>query len=99
MFTWKFADQILKVLFDKEPPGFFVEAGALDGEYLSNTLGLEKEKGWTGLLIEPDSVSYMALQAKNRKAWSINCCLGTAPFPEKMNFVINDFTPEVIIFK
>jgi len=32
--------------------GFFVECGAHDGEYLSNTLFFELERNWTGLLIE-----------------------------------------------
>ena len=48
------------------PTGFFVEAGALDGEYLSNTLALEK-RGWTGMLVEPDSNNYQLLLKKHRK--------------------------------
>jgi FkbM family methyltransferase len=34
--------------------GFFVEFGAGDGVHFSNTYWLEHDKGWTGLLIEPD---------------------------------------------
>lgn len=55
--------------------GFFVEAGALDGQMLSNSLWLEQEMGWTGLLVEPNPVSYSRLVAKHRKAWTSNTCL------------------------
>ena len=34
-------------------PGFFVEAGANDGVQQSNTLLLERTRGWRGLLVEP----------------------------------------------
>lgn len=38
---------IIKVLFSEYSGGFFVEAGALDGEYMSHTLELEQQHGWT----------------------------------------------------
>lgn len=34
--------------------GFFVEMGAVDGVKKSNTLILEQDYGWTGILAEPD---------------------------------------------
>lgn len=56
--------------------GSFIEIGACDGVVISNTLLLEKEFGWSGVLVEPDEVWHDALLA-NRKtnilklaAWS-----------------------------
>ncbi|KAK7068046.1 hypothetical protein SK128_001370, partial [Halocaridina rubra] len=75
--------KLIKTIFDDQPPGFFIEAGALDGEYLSNTLYLEREKAWKGLLIEPDSKMFSFLLKKNRRAWSSNCCLAKDLYPKK----------------
>ncbi|XP_047736496.1 uncharacterized protein LOC125177908, partial [Hyalella azteca] len=61
---------------------YFVEAGALDGEYLSNTLRLEREQGWTGLLVEPDMDNYKQLLKTNRKAWTSPTCLALKDYPE-----------------
>lgn len=41
----------LKKLLGNQKSGFFVEAGAYDGERISNSLFFEKEKGWQGLLV------------------------------------------------
>jgi len=56
---------------------FFIEAGAWDGEFISNTLLLEMERGWTGLLVEPNPAGFKALQGKQRKAWTSPACLST----------------------
>ena len=48
---------ILCNLFQRD--GFFVECGAFDGETRSNTLNLERDLGWTGVLIEADPVNLM----------------------------------------
>ncbi|CAL4076388.1 unnamed protein product, partial [Meganyctiphanes norvegica] len=63
--------------------GFFIEAGALDGVYLSNSLKLEQENNWTGLLIEPNPVSYKLLAQKNRKAWTSNTCISSDNFTKE----------------
>ncbi|KAL7629969.1 UNVERIFIED_CONTAM: hypothetical protein RMT77_019911 [Armadillidium vulgare] len=87
--SWSFIHKHLKNLFENEKRrGFFVEAGALDGEFLSNTLWLEKYKGWKGLLIEPDTANFRSLLKKNRKAWTVNVGLSTGPYPEKKIFTV-----------
>ncbi|XP_068219302.1 protein Star-like [Palaemon carinicauda] len=82
--TWGHIHTFLKKVFSDEPPGFFVEAGALDGEYLSNTLWLEQSQGWTGLLVEPDGTNFHHLQNKHRKAWLSNTCLSKDIFPKEV---------------
>ena len=52
-----------------------MECGAFDGERSSNTLYLERQLGWTGLLIEMDPYFYTQILGKNRNVWSINACL------------------------
>lgn len=56
-------------------PGTFVEAGAHDGFTQSNTYGLERHAGWTGLLVEP--VPDLARRAARRRPQSrvVNCAL------------------------
>lgn len=51
--------------------GFLVEAGALDGETFSNSLFFERERNWSGILIEPLPLSYQKILKKNRKMYSI----------------------------
>ena len=38
--------------------GFFLEIGAWDGELISQTAWLEREKGWTGLCVDPFPVHF-----------------------------------------
>lgn len=61
--------------------GFFIECGALDGETRSNSLMLEQEYGWRGLLVEADPLNYEKLSSKHRKAWSVQACLSTKNIP------------------
>lgn len=67
--------------------GFFVEAGAMDGLFMSNTKILE-DLGWQGLLIEP-SKKAANLCKKNRKARVENCALVSKDYEGKT--VMGDF--------
>ncbi|KAK4328384.1 hypothetical protein Pmani_001212 [Petrolisthes manimaculis] len=66
--------------------GVFVECGALDGEIRSNTLVFEKKYGWRGVLIEGDPKNFELVKQKNRKAWTVNACLSTQPYPNTVMF-------------
>lgn len=82
--------EVVKVLFDDTTTGFFVEAGALDGDFLSNTLWLEKYRGWTGLLIEPGSKNFQDMTYKRRKSWLSHSCLSSSIYPKKVNMVATE---------
>jgi len=64
--------KVLPYLQDIEK-GFFVEAGALDGLFMSNTKILE-DLGWNGLLIEPSHNAVLKCK-ENRKATVEECAL------------------------
>src|SRR5690625_4947842 len=70
--------QDLWVLFmlDGKRNGYFVEFGACDGKLLSNTLLLEQDYGWNGILAEPNPVWHEAL-ANNRSCSISKECVYT----------------------
>jgi len=72
--------------FKHKKGGFFIEAGAFDGEYLSNTLYLEKNLSWSGLLIEPNKMAFNSLASRNRKSQLLNACLSLHKYPEEVVF-------------
>ena len=47
-------EKILGLYKNNPQSGFFIEAGAADGEWFSNTLYFERHHNWTGLLVEPN---------------------------------------------
>ena len=55
--------------------GFFIEAGAFDGETFSNTLFFELKKNWTGLLVEPNPDAFEILQMKVSKTNTVQTAL------------------------
>ncbi|XP_071528714.1 uncharacterized protein [Panulirus ornatus] len=79
LLEWHKLQQNLKDLWKDQSPGVFVEVGAVDGEFMSQTLMLEKNLSWTGLLIEPDPRSYSVLQQRRRNAWTSPVCIRLGP--------------------
>lgn len=65
---------------------FFVEAGAYDGEELSNTLYLEIRYNWTGLLVEPNPDYHTSLVGKRRNTWILPHCLSPKKYPVVVDF-------------
>lgn len=90
MVEWK----ILPYLEEIEN-GFFIEAGAHNGLFQSNTKILE-DLGWTGILIEPSPNMYNQCKS-NRKCLVENCAL--VPFNYLDEFVTGNFddTPRASI--
>ena len=80
------ADVVDKYYSGLKYGGFFIEAGAYDGETLSNTLFLEVKRNWTGVLIEPNPDNYKILQSLNRNSSSIETCLSRRREPEVVDF-------------
>jgi len=66
--------------------GFFLEAGAFDGEFNSDSLYFEMNHGWTGLLVEPHPYAVNEIQDRNRNATVIQTCLATEKKPQMVKF-------------
>ena len=79
-------DEIVAKLFNYKRNGFFIEAGAYDGEVYSNTLQLERRYNWTGLLVEPNPDNFVKLLTKNRKSHAIETCLSITDKVEEVSF-------------
>lgn len=78
---------VIDEMFDhKLKEGFFIEAGAFDGELLSNSLRFEILHGWSGLLVEPNPEPFDSLRQKHRKAWLFPHCFSTKTTPEVVEF-------------
>lgn len=68
-----------------------MECGASDGEFLSNTVYLERFVNWTGILIEPEPLSYEHLLQRKRKSWTVPACLSLEPYPTEVSTITVDF--------
>ena len=60
--------------FQSRRDGYFIEVGAYDGIYLSNTYMLEKQFNWNGICIEPLPTIFALLQ-QNRSCSCVNAAV------------------------
>jgi FkbM family methyltransferase len=64
--------------------GFYIEAGAHDGQYESNTINLEKNLGWNGILIEPnEDMIKKCISNRGKNNIIINCALVSSDYPHE----------------
>ena len=77
-------DEILAPILSQIKNGFFVESGAFDGEYLSNTIYYES-LGWQGLLVEPGD-AYFKIATKKRKAWVFHGAISPSKGSMQLHF-------------
>lgn len=66
-------DLFVLMYLDFKVNGYFVEFGATNGVYLSNTWLLEKEFGWTGILAEPATIWHDELKCNRRSIIEKRC--------------------------
>ena len=72
---------LLKDILDKElnlekaSPGTYIEAGAHNGVFQSNTKFLDDQYGWTGLLVEPTPEEYKLCRENRPNNIIENCAL------------------------
>jgi len=66
-------EEELKKYLDYKKSGIYIELGAFDGIFQSNTKWLEDDYGWTGILIEPSPNKYKEC-LNNRKNNIIHNC-------------------------
>jgi FkbM family methyltransferase len=69
---------VAEIVYGGSKGGYFVDIGANDGVWLSNTYVLEKTFGWTGLLVEADERFFTSLR-ENRSAALAPVCLDAKP--------------------
>jgi FkbM family methyltransferase len=78
-------DRKLEALLDYDN-GYFVELGANDGVAQSNTLHMERHRGWRGVLVEPVPHNYLRC-CENRSADNRIFCNACVSFDYRDRFV------------
>ena len=74
-------------IFNDFKGGYFVDVGAHDGVSFNNTLYFEKNKGWSGINVEPMPNVYEKLLANRPDCININCAVSDKD--GQAEFIIN----------
>ncbi|XP_065345532.1 protein Star-like [Cloeon dipterum] len=82
-------------LFKRKTGGIFVEYGAANGHYESNTLFLEMRYNWTGLLIVPNPYNFGLRYRRHRNAWLLPVCISLKKSPMMAKFNLERVSPDV----
>lgn len=84
-------DRFYDMVFQGKGGGYFVEVGAYQGVVCSQTYFLEQERGWKGIVVEPNPRWKEDLDTKR------NCKVVTQPISdkvEKVKFLVHKDKPE-----
>jgi len=73
-------DLYLRRVFGEVTKGFYVDVGAHDGRFVSNTFGLYQD-GWQGICIEPNPVSFATLRRLRPRDICLNVGVGRSATP------------------
>jgi FkbM family methyltransferase len=71
--------------------GFFIEVGAHNGIFQSNTYNLEKKLNWKGFLIEPSFNVYLECIKNRPNSLCFNLALTSQEYYKKKNFLRGNF--------
>jgi len=97
-------DELVDSLLQGRRGLFFVESGGYDGEEHSNSLFFEIQRGWRGMIIEPNPHLYEQILQKNRRCMTINSAIspdsndGVLPFvlAGPLGGLLTSFSPDHI---
>ena len=85
---------LVENIFKEKRNGFFVDVGAHDGVYISNTAVFEKEYSWSGICIEPSQASRVLIGSRpNSKV--VVCCVGEEGFSNEIIKFIEIDLPQI----
>lgn len=68
-----FQDLFVQFILQEKRNGFFIDFGATDGISMSNSYGLEKNLGWTGILAEPANCWQQKLKSNRNCSIDARC--------------------------